>query len=65
MLLLGTCVQSTASLERRAGKPAFRRNSFFIVPGMTTAQGTHLKNHNLGKPLTTPVIVLGKKVPHE
>ena len=36
---VGICVQSTASSGRRAAKRAFRRNSFSIVPGMTTAQG--------------------------
>jgi hypothetical protein len=39
MLLLGTCVQSTASSGRRATKRAFRSNWFYIVLGMTTAQG--------------------------
>jgi hypothetical protein len=38
--LLGTCVQSTASSGRRADKRAFPRTSFYIVPGMTTAQGS-------------------------
>jgi len=39
--LLVTCAPSTASSGRRADGQAFRKNSFYIVPGMTTAQGSH------------------------
>jgi hypothetical protein len=32
---------------------------------VTTPFATHPKNHNLGKSLTTPAIVLEKKILHE
>jgi hypothetical protein len=38
--LLGTCAQSIACSGRRAVKPAFRKNWFFIVRATTTALGS-------------------------